>query len=197
MIIQEKKQLDKCSKIEYNDHMKLIIGLGNYGEKYEKTRHNYGFLVIDEFARQNNFPEFKLSLFSLLSINGDVILIKPQTYMNNSGKAVRAVVDYYKINLEDIIVVHDDADIDLGTIKEAENKGPAGHNGIKSIIESLGTKNFKRLRMGINNSFNLPLEEIVLKNFSKDEEFIILEKIDEACSILKNYLPSQPKDANN
>lgn len=177
--------------------MKLIIGLGNYGEKYEKTRHNYGFLVIDEFARQNNFPEFKLSLFSLLSINSDVILIKPQTYMNNSGKAVRAVVDYYKINLEDIIVVHDDADIDLGTIKEAENKGPAGHNGIKSIIESLGTKNFKRLRMGINNSFNLPLEEIVLKNFSKDEEFIILEKIDEACSILKNYLPSQPKDANN
>ncbi len=165
--------------------MKLIIGLGNYGKKYEKTRHNYGFFVIDEFAKRNDFPEFKSSLFSLLSIKNDIILAKPQTYMNNSGKAVKAIADYYKIDPEDIIVVHDDADIEIGKIKEDKNRGSAGHNGIKSIIELLGTKNFKRLRMGINNSFELPLEDVVLKRFSKEEELLVIEAINEACSILK------------
>lgn len=165
--------------------MKLIVGLGNYGKEYEKTRHNYGFFVIDEFAKRNDFPEFKLSLFSLLSIKDDIILAKPQTYMNNSGKAVKAIADYYKIDSENIIIVHDDADIELGKVKQDEDRGSAGHNGIKSIIELLGTKNFKRLRMGINNSFNLPLEEIVLKKFNKEEEILILETIDEACSILE------------
>ena len=165
--------------------MKLIIGLGNYGKKYEKTRHNYGFFVIDEFTKRNDFPEFKSSLFSLLSIKDDVILAKPQTYMNNSGKAVKAIADYYKIDSEDIIIVHDDADIEIGKIKEDENRGSAGHNGIKSIIELLGTKNFKRLRMGINNSFDLPLEDVVLKRFSKEEEALVAEAINEACSILK------------
>lgn len=165
--------------------MKLIVGLGNYGKEYEKTRHNYGFFVIDEFAKRNDFPEFKLSLFSLLSIKDDIILAKPQTYMNNSGKAVKAIADYYKIDSENIIIVHDDADIELGKVKQDEDRGSAGHNGIKSIIELLGTKNFKRLRMGINNFFNLPLEEIVLKKFNKEEEILILETIDEACSILE------------
>ncbi|MDK2949278.1 MAG: peptidyl-tRNA hydrolase, family [Patescibacteria group bacterium] len=165
--------------------MKLIVGLGNYGKKYEKTRHNYGFFVIDEFAKRNNFPEFKSSLFSLLSIKNDVIIAKPQTYMNNSGKAVKAIADYYKIDPEDIIVVHDDADIEIGKIKEGENRGSAGHNGIKSIIELLGTKNFKRLRMGINNSFDLPLEDVVLKKFNKEEESLVLKAINEACSILE------------
>ena len=165
--------------------MKLIIGLGNYGKKYEKTRHNYGFFVIDEFAKRNDFPEFKSTLFSLLSIKGDIILAKPQTYMNNSGKAVKAIADYYKIEPENIIIIHDDADIDIGKIKEDQNRGSAGHNGIKSIIELLGTKNFKRLRMGINNSFNSPLEDIVLKKFHKEEELLVLEATNEACFILE------------
>jgi len=173
------------SKNWYNNYMKLIVGLGNYGKKYENTRHNYGFFVIDEFAKRNDFPEFKSSLLSLLSLKGDVIIAKPQTYMNNSGKAVKAIADYYKIDPEDIIVVHDDADIEIGKIKEGENRGSAGHNGIKSIIELLGTKNFKRLRMGIDNSFDLPLEDVVLKKFNKEEEILILEAINEACSILE------------
>ena len=165
--------------------MKLIVGLGNYGTKYEKTRHNYGFFVIDEFAKRNNFPKFKPALFSLLSVKDDVILAKPQTYMNNSGKAVKAIADYYQIEPENIIIVHDDADIDIGKIKEDKNRGSAGHNGIKSIIDLLGTKNFKRLRMGINNSFDSPLEDIVLKKFSKEEEILVSEAINEACSILE------------
>jgi PTH1 family peptidyl-tRNA hydrolase len=105
--------------------------------------------------------------------------------MNNSGKAVKAIADYYQIEPENIIIVHDDADIDIGKIKEDKNRGSAGHNGIKSIIDLLGTKNFKRLRMGINNSFDSPLEDIVLKKFSKEEEILVSEAINEACSILE------------
>lgn len=158
--------------------MKLIIGLGNYGKEYEKTRHNYGFIVIDEFAKKYDFPKFKLSLFSLISIKDNIVLAKPQTYMNNSGKAVKAIANYYKIEPKDILIIHDDADIELGKIKKDENRGSGGHNGIKSIIEYLETKNFKRLRMGINYSFgDTPLEDIVLKKFSKTEEEIVLKTI--------------------
>ncbi len=165
--------------------MKLIVGLGNYGKKYEKTRHNYGFTVIDEFAKRNNFPDFKLSLYSLLSIKDDIILAKPQTYMNNSGKAVKAIADYYKIEPENITVIHDDADIELGKVKQGKNRGSAGHKGVESIINSLKTKNFKRIRMGINNSFDAPLEDVVLKKFDKEEEGIVEKAIEKACSILE------------
>lgn len=167
--------------------MKLIIGLGNYGEKYEETRHNYGFMVVDEFLKRNNFPEFKLNFSSLLSINNNLIVAKPQTYMNNSGKAVKEISNYYKILPEDIIVVHDDVDIELGKIKESQDRGSAGHNGIKSIIDSLGTKNFKRIRMGINSqdeAFIGNLENLVLKKFSKNERILVDEAIEDAILIL-------------
>jgi len=165
--------------------MKLIVGLGNYGEEYQKTRHNYGFMVIDEFAKRNNFPDFKSDLFSLLSLKNNTIIAKPQTYMNNSGKAVKAISDYYKISPDNIIVVHDDVDINLGEIKEDQSRGSAGHNGIKSIIESLGTKDFKRIRMGINSEkLSKNLENEVLKKFDKEELVIVLEKIEDALLIL-------------
>lgn len=166
--------------------MKLIVGLGNYGPEYEKTRHNYGFMVVDEIARKHNFPDFKLSKEhnALISIENDVILAKPQTYMNNSGKAVKSIASYYKIQPKDILVIHDDADINLGEIKEAESRGSAGHNGIQSIIDELKTNKFKRTRMGINSedsSFkDKELEEVVLKNFSEDEEEIVSKTIDNA-----------------
>ena len=165
--------------------MKLIVGLGNYGDEYQKTRHNYGFMVIDAFAQRNNFPDFKLSLFSLISIKSDIVIAKPQTYMNNSGKAVKAIMDYYKIEPKDIIIVHDDIDIDLGKIKEDKDRGSAGHNGIKSIIDSLKTKDFLRLRMGINSDFGeKPLETIVLEKFTADEEIIVSEMIEKSIEIL-------------
>lgn len=166
--------------------MKLIVGLGNYGPEYEKTRHNYGFMVVDEIARKQNFPDFKLSKEhnALISIENDVILAKPQTYMNNSGQAVKSIASYYKTEPKDILVIHDDADIDLGEIKEAENQGSAGHKGVQSIIDELKTNEFKRIRMGINSedpSFKgKELEEVVLKNFSKDEEEIVSKTIDNA-----------------
>ncbi|MFA5714524.1 MAG: aminoacyl-tRNA hydrolase [Candidatus Paceibacterota bacterium] len=170
--------------------MKLIIGLGNYGPEYEKTRHNYGFMVIDELARKHDFPDFKLDKEhnALVSIENDVILVKPQTYMNNSGKAIKSVASYYKIESKNILVIHDDADVQLGEIKEAESRGSAGHNGVQSIIDELKTNEFKRLRMGINSedpSFkDKELEEVVLKNFSKDEEAIVEETIKKAVEMI-------------
>jgi PTH1 family peptidyl-tRNA hydrolase len=171
--------------------MKLIVGLGNYGDEYEKTRHNYGFMVVEEIAKEHGFPAFKLSkeFNSLVSASGDVILAKPQTYMNNSGKAVKSIVSYYKIDLKDIIVIHDDAETNLGEIKEVEGKSAAGHNGVRSIIDELGTNEFKRIKMGINSddpSFkNKPLEDVVLKNFSHDEKALVEENIKKAAEMIK------------
>jgi PTH1 family peptidyl-tRNA hydrolase len=166
--------------------MKLIAGLGNYGPEYERTRHNYGFMVIDEIQKKHNFPEFKLEKQhdALISKKGEVLLVKPQTYMNESGKAIKSIATYYKIDLKDIIIIHDDAETNLGEIKEVEGRSAAGHNGVRSIIDELKTNEFKRIKLGINSddsSFkNKPLEDVVLKNFSKAEEIVavgVVEKV--------------------
>jgi len=179
--------------------MKLIVGLGNYGTEYEKTRHNYGFMVIDAFQKENNFPEFNMDKDSnsLVSKNNDIVLIKPQTYMNNSGMAVRKIANFYKISNKDIIVIHDDADVNLGEIKIAEDRGSAGHNGVESIINELKNKEFTRLRMGINSedpSYAEPisrgegLEAVVLNNFSTNEQAIVNETIKKALEKLKELI---------
>jgi peptidyl-tRNA hydrolase, PTH1 family len=173
--------------------MILIAGLGNPGKEYEKTRHNYGFMVIDRLAERNGFPLFKLSkeYRALISMEGDIILAKPQTYMNESGKAIKSIASYYKIEPKDIIVIHDDADIPLGEIKVAEGRSSAGHKGVQSTIDELGTKDFQRIRMGMDSedpSYKEPvergegLEAVVLKNFSKDEEPVVSKAIEEAAA---------------
>jgi len=170
--------------------MKLIVGLGNYGPEYEKTRHNYGFMVVDEIQRKYGFPDFKLEKEhnALISKKGGVVLVKPQTYMNNSGKAIKSVASYYKIKPEDIIVIHDDAETALGEIKEVEGRSAAGHNGVRSIINELGTNEFKRLKLGIASddpSFkNHSLEDAVLKNFGKAEEVVAMGVIGKAVELI-------------
>lgn len=170
--------------------MKLIVGLGNRGPEYEKTRHNYGFAVVDELARERNFPDFRLSKEhdALISIKNDVIIAKPQTYMNHSGRTVKSIVSYYKIEPKDVLVVHDDADIPLGEIKKAERSGSAGHKGVQSIIDEIKTNEFKRLRMGIASedpSFkDKDLEEVVLKKFSGAEEAVVEKTIDKAIGMI-------------
>ena len=125
---------------------------------------------------------------ALISKKDDVILIKPQTYMNNSGKAVKSIASYYRIEPEDILVVHDDADIPLGEIKKAESQGSAGHKGVQSIIDELKTNGFKRIRMGIASddpSFkDKDLEEVVTKNFSEAEKLIVEETINKALELI-------------
>lgn len=163
----------------------LIVGLGNPGKKYETTPHNAGFLAIDALM-EKLAPEETLSETSKLSskitsihVGGEkVILAKPTTFMNESGQAVRALMDYYKIPINEIVILHDEADISLGKYKEAFDRGAAGHNGIKSIIQHLGTKEFKRIRIGIkpeNEYREFPLLTYVLKPL-KDEELDILNK---------------------
>ena len=158
--------------------MKLIVGLGNVGEKYTFTRHNVGFMLVDSIAVNNNLTfreNTRLKCFMTNLRNGvdDYLIIKPTTFMNLSGEAVRAVMDYYKIPVEDILIVYDDLSLELGKIRFRPNGSDGGHNGIKSIIKHLGTQNVARLKIGIGPQPNLPSEVFVLQNFSKDE----LEKL--------------------
>lgn len=164
--------------------MYLIVGLGNPGKSYIKTRHNVGFLMIDELQKRYSFPEFTLSKkhTSLVSegiVNEtQVLLAKPQTFMNNSGKAVKSFAKAKPT----LIVVHDDIDIPLGSIKVSENRGSAGHKGIDSIIQSLGTKNFTRIRIGIRPTKGKPdnIEKFVLKSFSSTETKLLTPSIADA-----------------
>ena len=154
--------------------MNLITGLGNVGAKYTFTRHNAGFMVADYLAMQQNesFKEnSKLkSLITKIRINKeDTILIKPTTYMNLSGEAIRAVIDYYKIELENTLVVYDDLSLDLGKIRFRGSGSDGGHNGIKSVIQHLGTNKFSRLKIGIGPQPRIPSEAFVLQNFGQEQ----------------------------
>ena len=154
--------------------MKLILGLGNIGDKYLYTRHNVGFMIVDYLAL-NNSVDFRensklKSILSKCIINGrDMLLVKPTTYMNLSGEALRAVMDYYKISVEDIIVVYDDISLELGKIRFRASGSDGGHNGIKSVIQHLGTNKFMRLKVGIGPQPNIPSEAYVLQNFPKEQ----------------------------
>ncbi len=152
--------------------MKLIIGLGNVGAKYTFTRHNAGFMLVDKIALDNgaDFREnSKLkSLITKFYADEEIMLVKPTTYMNLSGEAMRAVIDYYKIDPKDMIIVYDDISLDLGKIRFRATGSDGGHNGIKSIIRHLGSKNFARLKIGIGPQPPIPSEAYVLQNFEKD-----------------------------
>ncbi|HRY82302.1 MAG TPA: aminoacyl-tRNA hydrolase [Candidatus Moranbacteria bacterium] len=138
--------------------MKIIIGLGNPEKKYENTRHNTGFLMLDKIKEKWNFPEFEFNKKFDAEIskgeinNKEILLVKPQTFMNLSGTAVKSILDFYKLTPEDIVVIHDDIDIALGKYKIATDSSSAGHNGVQNIIDQLGTQKFKRIRVGIGQS---------------------------------------------
>lgn len=154
--------------------MKLIVGLGNVGNKYTFTRHNVGFMLADSIALNNelSFKEnarLKCFMTNIKMNSEDYLIIKPTTYMNLSGESVRAVVDYYKIAIAEIIVVYDDLALPLGKIRFRANGSDGGHNGIKSLIQHLGTQDFARLKIGIGPQPNLPSEVFVLQNFTKEE----------------------------
>jgi len=165
--------------------MKLIIGLGNPGKKYEKTRHNIGFWVVDELKNEIS--------------DKDIIFLKPETFMNDSGKAVKAMVSYYKIPLENLLVVHDDIDLPLGKIRVSKDSSSAGHKGVQSIIDELKTQNFTRIRIGINPclagrraSHKVDTEKFVLQKFTKPEEKQLPGIIKKAVGEIKLLLDSCP-----
>lgn len=177
--------------------MKLLVGLGNPGEQYEKTRHNAGFMFVDFFRKRMDFPEFSLEndfkgLISEGNINGEkVILLKPLTFMNLSGESVIRTANFYKILSSDIFVIYDDVDLPLGSIRFRE-KGSAGtHNGMKSIINHLSTMDFPRLRLGIetrSKNNKISLDAYVLSNFTGKEVAIFKEELEDAFEKVQNAL---------
>ena len=161
--------------------MKLIVGLGNPTPKYEQTRHNVGFDVIDLFCHEIGVkPNFREEYHSLI-LNGqlesqEIILAKPQTFMNSSGTAVSAIVSNYNIQLEDMIVIYDDLNLELGLIRIRRSGSAGGHKGVKSIIESLGSEAFPRIRIGIGQPpQGTEAIDFVLSKFSPEEREVIDE----------------------
>lgn len=151
--------------------MKLIVGLGNPGKDYKDTRHNVGFIVLDNYLKTDDWKEKFNALYHENRINGEkVIFVKPLTYMNLSGDAVVQFVNYYDIELDDILIIHDDLDLNFGTYKLKKNSSAGGHNGIKSIINRLGSEDFARLKVGISHDKSIDTKDYVLGNFSKTEK---------------------------
>jgi len=181
--------------------MTIVVGLGNPGEKFKNTRHNVGFMAVDFFAQQNNFPDFLLSkkYRSLISEQDGIILVKPQTFMNESGLATKKIMAQDK--KAGLVVIHDDIDLPLGKIKFSKDSGSGGHKGVDSIINSLGSKDFVRLKIGIGrNGDKIKAEKIVLKKFTKEEKEVLksaIEKSVEALSCLtKNGLEKTMNEYN-
>ena len=153
--------------------MKIIVGLGNPGTKYEFTRHNAGFLMVDFYASENNFEIKKLKHKALTFetvISGEkVIFVKPQTFMNLSGDSVREIAEYYGVSMDDVLVIYDDISLPLGKIRMRKKGSAGGHNGIKDIILKTGTDVFPRLKIGVSENNNIELVDYVLGSFSKKE----------------------------
>lgn len=187
----------KSKILNQKSKMFLIVGLGNPGNKYTKTRHNVGFLVVSALAEKyglkfKNQPKFQSYIAEGGLQEEKVILAMPMTYMNNSGLAVSSLAQFYKIKIENIIVIHDEIDLPLGKMRVSFGASSGGHNGVASIIRDLGRKNFIRLRIGIGNELSMsrkvPSEKFVLQNFSRDEIKIISAEMEKYIEVVEMIL---------
>ena len=139
--------------------MKMIVGLGNIGSRYDETRHNTGFMVVEQIARDYHLGAFTHTKYEAVAATGmidgeKVMLVKPTTFMNDSGRAVKPLMDYYQIDPADLVIVADDLDMPVGRVRLKTHGASGGHNGLKSIIQYLGTKNFNRVKLGIDHPQN-------------------------------------------
>lgn len=168
--------------------MKMIVGLGNPGKEYENTRHNIGFMIVDEYARRYNISSFKNKfngLFAKVYRNGEYfILLKPLSYMNLSGTVVKRYASFFKIKPEDILVIHDDLDLPVGKIKIKFKGSSGGHNGIQNIIDNLKTEVFPHFKIGIDKNENIMYKDYVIGKFSKED----LEKINKIYSFSSDVI---------
>jgi peptidyl-tRNA hydrolase, PTH1 family len=176
----------------------LIVGLGNPGKKYAFTRHNFGQMVLYAFAEKHHFSfkkerEFKSEVAKGTWKEGKLFLLFPTTYMNLSGQAVRKTVDFYKISLEDILIISDDAALPFGTHRFRSSGSSGGHNGLKSIEEALGTQNYQRLKLGVGEPLVGFLEDYVLSPFTKEEQEKLPEMITQGVTFLEEWLSREPK----
>jgi len=179
--------------------MILIVGLSNKGKEFDNTRHNIGKEFIFSFIEKQQFNSLSENkkLNALISQNNNIILAVPQCFMNESGKIVKKLIDYFSVPLDNVLIVHDDTDILLGNFKLQKNRGTAGHKGIESIINYLHSKNFWRLRIGVRNNFNKETtknekaKDLVLKKFNKTEKEKILEVFPKAFDTLNLWIKKE------
>jgi PTH1 family peptidyl-tRNA hydrolase len=176
----------------------MLVGLGNPGKEYDLTRHNIGFMAIDEFARRNDFQwqdkkDLKCHLASNMMGDTRVLLVKPTTFMNLSGEAVQAVMSFYKIHPDNITVVYDELDVDFGQVRLRKGGSAAGHNGVKSLIQHLG-ESFGRIRVGIGpkNPPQIDSADFVLQKFNKDEQEHLKELLVETTAVLSETAYGSP-----
>jgi len=172
--------------------MKLIVGLGNPGKEYTQTRHNIGFYILDNYLGNVQWKEFKKSLVYESTINNEkIIFCKPMTYMNNSGEAVSELVDYYKIDHNDVLIIQDDISIALGKYRIKYDSTDGGHNGIKSIIKHLGTNQFLRLKIGLAKEFDEDTISYVLGKLSKKEKEDVDSKLEVYYDIINKFINNE------
>ena len=181
--------------------MKLIVGLGNPGKEYDMTRHNTGFYCLDVLSDEMNQSidkeKFK-GLYTKFKYKGeDVILLKPQTYMNNSGESVAAVMQFFKIPVEDLLVIYDDMDMPVGKLRLRQKGSAGGHNGIKSIISYIGTQEFDRIRIGIGKDKMIPVVDWVLGKFPQEQQEDLNHALEQAAKAAKFSIKHSFSDTMN
>lgn len=178
--------------------MKIICGLGNPGKDYDKTKHNIGFILLDNYLGDVKWQNKFNALYYELLINDEkIIFIKPLTYMNLSGNAVINAANYYDVKPKDILIIHDDLDLPFGKTRIKKDSGSGGHNGIKSIIECLGTQNFYQLKIGIDNNKNILGKEFVLSKFSKKDMAELNCKQEDYNNIINMFINNEMTEAMN
>ena len=181
--------------------IKLVVGLGNPGKEYEKTRHNMGFRVLDKVAEKLNISNWKQRdgalYFDTYFGFSKVLFLKPQEYINLSGDVMIKFVKFFDIDIDDIFIVSDDLDIPIGTIKLKEKGSSGGHNGLKNIEKNLKTQNFKRIKIGISNDKTKDTKDYVLSKFSKEEELELKKVIDTASDAVLGSLEHPFTDMMN
>lgn len=169
--------------------MKIIFGLGNFGKQYENTRHNVGFMFFDYLFTNISYKnKFNALYFETVVNNEKVILVKPAKYMNLSGEVVNDFINYYKVSLDDILVIHDDLDMDLGTFKLTYNHSGGGHNGILNIYNNIKSNGYLRLKFGISKNKNIDTKDYVLGKFSLEENKILLASFELVRDVIFDFV---------
>jgi len=168
--------------------MKLVVGLGNPGRKYKATKHNIGFMCLDYFAKENKLKFKKEKRFHGEALKiGNLLLLKPHTFMNESGQSIRKAMNFYDIPVENILIIHDDVDLPFGKTRLREKGGSGGHNGIKSIISNIKSEEFKRLKIGIDKNPLYDTRDYVLSSLSKEEKRVIDPVLNQVSAIISDF----------